>query len=847
LSVRRNEVRPFSDREIELLNLLARQVATALENARLGAELESRDGQLAEALQQQVATDDVLRVMSRSGFDLQAVFDTILQKACHLCGADTGVLYRVDDGLARPAVIRGGSAELQHVVERNPMPPSRRTVAGRVALERRIVHVPDVLADPEYEYPAQQVEGYRTLLGVPIVRGNVLLGSIVIWRTEVRPFTDHQIEVVETFAGQAGIALENLRLFGDLEARTRELSTALEQKTATAEILQERTTELARSVQELESLGDVGRAVSSSLDLQEVLITIAAHATGLSGADGGVVYQYDASSREFRLCASYRCTPELVQALRVTPVVLGEGAIGRAAVERRPLQIPDVLDESAYPERLRDVLGPAGFRALLAVPLLGDDVILGGLVVGRKEPGEFPRRVLELLQTVATQSALAIRNAGLFYEIEARRADLERLYRFSTDVQQPLSFKERLQLILRAVQEVLGFDRAVIWLPDPDERFLEATAWTGMHLEEGEVLRVPLDGEVPILNLVFREQTEIILEGSTPVPRQYRVARAFANLELLRSRNPAAVPLISRGRCVGVLAADNALSHRSMAPNLELLRIFAASAAVTIENAQLLDTARLELAERRRVEDELREAREIAEAADQAKSAFLASMSHELRTPLNAILGYSEMLREEAEDAGLNRLLPDLHRIHGAGAHLLSLINDILDLSRIEAGKMDLYVETVDISSLVREVAAVARPLVDQNRNVFEVQCPEGLGEMRVDLTKLRQVLLNLVSNAAKFTERGTITLTAGRQTRDGREWGTFRARDTGIGMTPDQLRRIFEPFTQADASTTRTYGGTGLGLAISRRLCQLMGGDIEVESAPGRGSTFTVTLPADA
>jgi signal transduction histidine kinase len=267
--------------------------------------------------------------------------------------------------------------------------------------------------------------------------------------------------------------------------------------------------------------------------------------------------------------------------------------------------------------------------------------------------------------------------------------------------------------------------------------------------------------------------------------------------------------------------------------------------AALLEVTSLVAAQLARVFERERSDEQLRQAREIAEAADQAKSAFLASMSHELRTPLNAILGYSEMLREEVEDAGLGQLIPDLQRIHGAGAHLLGLINDILDLSKIEAGKMELYLEDIDITALVREVAGVARPLIVRNHNVLEIDCPAHVGAMRVDLIKLRQILLNLLSNAAKFAENGAITLTVRRLTRDELEWWTFSVRDTGIGMTADQLERIFEAFSQADASTTRTYGGTGLGLAISRHFCRLMGGDIGVESAPGSGSTFTVTLPA--
>jgi PAS domain S-box-containing protein len=243
---------------------------------------------------------------------------------------------------------------------------------------------------------------------------------------------------------------------------------------------------------------------------------------------------------------------------------------------------------------------------------------------------------------------------------------------------------------------------------------------------------------------------------------------------------------------------------------------------------------------------ELLLARQAAEAANSAKSQFLASMSHELRTPLNAIIGYSEMLEEEAADSGQDGFVPDLQKIRAAGRHLLSLINDILDLSKIEAGKLELFLETFDVRQVVGEVATTIAPLVEKNGNRLEIRCADGVGRMHSDLTRTRQVLLNLLSNACKFTQGGTIALAADRErTDDGGEWVVLRVSDSGIGMTPEQMARLFEAFAQAEASTARNYGGTGLGLAITRRFSRMMGGDVTVESRPGAGSTFTVRLPA--
>ena len=327
-------------------------------------------------------------------------------------------------------------------------------------------------------------------------------------------------------------------------------------------------------------------------------------------------------------------------------------------------------------------------------------------------------------------------------------------------------------------------------------------------------------------------------------------ARDDEHLELLRALGPGCslcVPLIARGRTLGAITIVSAESGRRFGPHdLALAVELAHRAALAVDNARLYRAAEREIAERKRAEEELVLARDAAENANRAKSLFLANMSHELRTPLNAVIGYSEMLYEEAEDQGLEDFIPDLQKIHRAGKHLLDLINDVLDLSKIEAGRMELFLETFDASDTVREVAMTVQPLMEKNCNTLTVECDPNLGLMYADLTKVRQNLMNLLSNAAKFTEKGAIRLEAAREREAvGDDWLIFRVSDTGIGMTPEQRERLFEPFTQADASTTRKFGGTGLGLAITRRFSQMMGGDVVVESEPGQGSKFTLRLPA--
>jgi len=467
-----------------------------------------------------------------------------------------------------------------------------------------------------------ELAGARTPVAVPILKEDEFVGAIVIFRQEVRPFTDKQIELVTNFASQAVIAIENARLLNELRE-------SLQQQTATADVL---------------------KVISrSAFDLGPVFETVVENAVRLCGADRGFLFRFDGEL--LRMAAFYNASPELTEWVRQNPITPGRRTVSaRAALERRTVQVPDVQADSEYAS-VRDV---APIRTTLGVPMLKGDTLVGVIAIYRLEVRPFTDQQIALVETFADQAVIAIENVRLFDEIQDK-------------------------------------------------------------------------------------------------------------------------------------------------------------------------------------------GRQLAEAS-QHKSQFLASMSHELRTPLNAIIGVSEMLREDTE--ALKQDTEPLDRVLGAGRHLLALINDILDLSKIEAGRMELHLESFAVAPLIEDVVKTIEPLVAKNENRVIAQCDNAIKTMNADQMRLRQALLNLMSNANKFTHHGTITIDAHQRQENGRDWITLAVADTGIGMTAEQMGKLFQEFSQASSATASKYGGTGLGLAISRRFCQMMGGDITVESEPGRGSIFTIRLP---
>ena len=425
------------------------------------------------------------------------------------------------------------------------------------------------------------------------------------------------------------------------------------------------------------------------------------------------------------------------------------------------------------------------------------------------------------------------------------------------EVSELLSSPEDIDILLQKIVDflfvIMDVDRVAILMVNEETGMLEGRITrSSVETIEGETIY-----SRSIVNYVLKKSVSVISSDAREDPR-------FGDTSSIMKqsiRSSICVPLKTREKVIGVLYVDNvSVPMRFVAEDLEFLSVFGNQAAVAIENSKLYNKIEEDARSREQelmslVEDRTRNlqvekekaerATSVAEEANKFKSQFLANMSHELRTPLNAIIGYSEMLQEEAEELGVQDLNGDLQKIQAAGKHLLALINDILDLSKIEAGKMDLFLEPFGLPGILDEVVTTVRPLMKKNGNTMIFEPNKELGIIHADMTRLRQVLFNLLSNAAKFTKDGKVTLEVARTSDQEEDWITFRVSDTGIGMTQEQLSRLFQAFSQADSTTARKYGGTGLGLIISLRFCQMMGGTISVESEPDAGTTFTVKLPA--
>ena len=776
------------------------------------AKVRDLEERLAEALEQQAATSEILQIIGGSPTAVLPTLDAIAVAATTLCAAQDSGVVRFDGALMHLVANEGFTSEERDVIRSQfPRPPDRGMVTGRAIITRTVAHVADITRDPEYDAVALRHGRFmRAVLSVPMLHNGRPVGAITVTRREAKRFSPSQIALLETFARQAVIAIENARLVTELQASNRELTTALDTQTATAEIL---------------------RVISrSQTDVQPVFDAIVASAIQLLGGHTSVLVRIAGDQLALAALTSTDPAGDAVLRARYPLPLHSAEVIAHVIRDRASLNIADAQADPRLTEAHKASLRARGAQCLVAVPLLRHDEALGAIAVSRREAGGFTDDEIALLQTFADQAVIAIENARLLSELQARTEDLTRSVgelRALGEVGQAIGSTLDLQTVLATIvgraTELAGADAGTIYEYDVQREVFEPRASERLESEiVRELVATPIrkgQGVTGRLAEVLAPiQTADISVGERILVRELLVHSGYRAL--------LAVPLVREGLLIGGLTVFRKTPGEYAANVVDLMQTFATQSALAIQNARLF----------REIDIKSRE----LEVASQHKSEFLASMSHELRTPLNAIIGFSDVLLQGMFGETNEKQTEYLRDILSSGQHLLSLINDILDLSKIEAGRMDLDVATFDLPSAIDDAMLLMRERASRRGIVLERRVDENLGTISADQRKVKQVLLNLLSNAVKFTlEGGRITVSAGLTSGA----VAIAVTDTGIGIAPEDQEAVFEEFRQVGTSDKKAEG-TGLGLALCRKFVELHGGRISLSSEVGKGSTFTVTLP---